>query len=166
VYRFKNSIIFLCLNLSSYGFFAQVTEKIKVRRSENDIYLFQKGEKSDTVSNGRHDLFFMIVPKHLRCETRIEIENGQLLKAGNDTTYRLKHLSNLNYLHQFNDSTVLVEVAPNGFKQSAKKVIEKCSLYTVLINGSNTSADASVITIRVINITNDKVILSNRFYYK
>jgi hypothetical protein len=141
---------------------AQSPEKIKVRKFESDFYFFQKGTVSDTISAGLNEIFYMKISKDKRCDTRIEIENGQLLKAGNDTTFRLKHMVNLNYLHLFKDS-VIVRDESNA---KDKKVAEKCSHYKSLINGSNSTSFPNVITIRFINTNDEKVFLINRFYYK
>jgi hypothetical protein len=157
----KNSIYFLFF-LISYGLVAQSPEKIKVRKFESEFYFFQKGESADTISSGKHDVFYMKITNNSGCNTRIEVENGQLLKDGNDTTFRLKHMVNMNYVHLFKDSS---NVRESG-NTTTKKVKEKCTNYTSLINGSNSSPDPNIITIRFINIPDEKTYLINRFYYK
>jgi hypothetical protein len=60
----------------------------------------------------------------------------------------------------FNDSVSTTKTFPQ------KKALEKCTLYKVLINGSNSSTDPKKIIIRFINTNNEKVFLTNVFYFK
>lgn len=162
----KNSFYFLAAMLIYITGYSQTPDKIRIRKLDSDFYFFQVGTASDTIGFNKNDIFYMKISANNGCRTRIEIENGQLLKAGNDSTFRLKHLVNLNYLHQFTDTAIVEEEKMQGATVSRKKTISKCAIYKVMINGMNTSSNPNLIIIRFINTENEKVILENSFYYK
>jgi hypothetical protein len=143
------------LSFALTGLHAQSPAKVRVR-SGKDLAFFQQGRICDTVSSGRHDMFYLQVPRDLRCNLRIDVENGQLWKTS-DTLYRLVHVGSMNYTHHFADSV--------GYGGSIDKNISRCRNYQVMINGANSSRPA-LITIRFYDSAKDSLLLTNRYYYK
>ena len=137
---------------------AQTPDKIKVKK-EDEFYFFQAGNKTDTISSNRNDLFYLKITGATRCETRIEIVNGRLYKTTNDTIFRLKRNPNLRYEHYFSDS-IFVAKHPKG---QAKP--ENCHKFVTHINGAQ-EGDGNTITIHFYNINTRKTLLTNKFYYK
>lgn len=137
---------------------AQIPSKIRVRSSDLNFYFFQKGTPSDTISPGKHDMFYLKIPADKRCTMRIDVENGELRQAGSDTLYRLVHVGTINYTHYYADSVYY------GAKQFDKH-ISKCHQYKVLINGIN-SHNPSAVTVRFYDSTKDSLLLTNHFYYR
>jgi hypothetical protein len=132
------------------------TDKIKVRKTDSEFYFFQQGRKSDTISSNSN-LFVMQIPKSKRCTYKIEIQNGQLLKTKNDTVFKLVKLNNLNYIHYYSDTLTTMKNS---------NAPDKCSKYTVAIDGANNLNTPNIIRIRFVNSFNDSTILINKFYYK
>ena len=100
----------------------------------------------------------MHIPADQRCNTRIDVENGELRQAGSDTLYRLVHVGLINYTHYYADSVSY------GAKQFDKHV-SKCRNYKILINGTN-SGDPGQVTIRFYDSARDSLLLTNHFYYR
>jgi hypothetical protein len=141
-------------------------DKIKIKKDDNSLYFFQVGTSSDTISSGKNDIFYFKLSKDKRCATRVEVENGQLLKL-NDTTLKLIYIPHLNYLHNFADSIFINEEKNSkGLSRYEQMTIEKCSIYKSMINGTNSSPNSRAITIRFIENFDNKAVLSNAFYYR
>lgn len=136
---------------------AQTPEKIKIKK-EDGLYFFQVGQKSDTISAGKNDLFYLRLIGVTGCTTRIEIENGRLFKTANDTVFQLKNVPNLQYEHYFQDTTW---VANKPFKGN-----NKCHKFISHINGANETSASHTIKIIFYNLYSKEAILSNTFYYK
>jgi len=139
-------------------FFFSQTEKIRIKK-EDSFYFFQLGQKSDTISPNKNDLFYLKMTGKLGCNTRIEIENGRLLKTKNDTVYQLKNIPNLQYEHYFQDSTFVA----NKNKPGATN--DNCRKFITHINGAN-EAKGNTVKIVFYNVNSKNVVLSNTFYYK
>ena len=138
--------------------FSQSPETIKVKK-EAALYFFQTGQKSDTISLNKNDLFYLKITGKLGCETRIEVVNGKLLRTKNDSIFQLKKNSNLQYEHYFQDSTFVAN------KPKGKTMNENCYKFISHINGANES-DGRIINIQIYNINTRETLLSNKFYYK
>jgi hypothetical protein len=150
-------IILLFLIISLYSG-AQTPDKIKVKK-EDEFYFFQKGSKSDSISQGKNDLFYLKITGETRCQTRIEVVNGRLYKTANDTIFLLKRNPNLQYEHYFSDS-IFVAKHPKGQTKP-----ENCFKFVTHINGAQ-EGDGNTITIHFYNIETRKTLLTNKFYYK
>jgi hypothetical protein len=138
---------------------AQIPDKIKVEK-EDDFYFFQAGNKRDTISANKGDLFYLKISGQTRCETRIEVVNGRLYKTSNDTIFQLKKNPNLQYEHYFSDS-VFVEKAD----LKAPNARRRCNKFVTHINGA-LEGDGNTITIQFYNINTRKTLLTNKFYYR
>jgi hypothetical protein len=99
----------------------------------------------------------MQIPKSKRCTYKIEIQNGKLLKTKNDTIFKLVKLNNLNYIHYYSDTLTTIKNSND---------LDKCTKYTVAIDGANNLNTPNQIRIRFVNSFNDSTILVNKFYYK
>ena len=138
--------------------FSQTPETIKVKK-EAALYFFQTGQKSDTISLNKNDLFYLKITCELRCQLRIEIVNAKLLRTQNDSIFQLKKMPNLQYEHYYKDSTFVAN------KPKSKATNENCYKLITHINGAN-EGDGNTITIQIYNIYSRETLLSNKFYYK
>lgn len=150
--------IFILLFSLNSSIFSQIPDKIKVKK-EDSFFFFQIGQKTDTISAGKNDLFYLKITGKLGCNTRIEIENGRLLKTKNDTIYQLKNIPNLQYEHYFQDSTFVAN------KNRPGEINDNCRKFITHINGAN-EAKGNTVKIIFYNINSKDVLLSNTFYYK
>jgi hypothetical protein len=137
---------------------AQVPDKIKVRK-EDEFYFFQTGNKTDTISAGKNDLFYLKITGNTRCETRIEVVNGRLYRTSNDTIFQLKRNPNLQYEHYYSDSVFV------GRDLKEPKPQRNCNKFVTHINGA-LEGDGNVISIQFYNLNTRKTLLTNKFYYK
>ncbi len=134
------------------------TEKIKIKK-EDSFFFFQTGQKSDTISLNKNDLFYLKMTGKTGCNTRIEIENGRLMRTKNDTVFQLKNVPHLQYEHYFQDSTFVANKSKPGV------VNDNCHKFITHINGAN-EAKGNVIKIIFYNVNTKDALLSNTFYYK
>ncbi len=147
------SFFIISLSLSAQ----ERNDKIKIRRSDSEFYFFQLGKKTDTISKNKNDLFFLQIPRSKRCDYKIEIQNGQLLKTKSDTVFKLVRLNNIDYIHYYEDSVTT---------NKNSNIYSRCSKYKVAINGANNLNTPHNIQIKFINTSNDSIILINKFYFK
>ena len=96
----KNSIyIFLFF---SFTLKAQYT--LKVKREDNRFLFFQLGQKSDTITKNKTDLFLIKLPDSLKTNIQIYLNNGQFIKTEKDSIYQLKPIPGMKYSHSKPDS--------------------------------------------------------------
>ncbi|HWY09794.1 MAG TPA: hypothetical protein VN026_00640 [Bacteroidia bacterium] len=150
-------IILLFLLISPF-LTAQTSDKIKIKK-EDALYFFQVGQKSDTISSDKNDLFYLKITGPLRCNARIEVVNGRLTKTKNDSIFILKKVPNLQYEHYFQDSTFIAN------KTKGKDMNENCFKFVTHINGAN-EGNGNAINIQIYNINTRETLLNNKFYYK
>jgi hypothetical protein len=150
--RILFSFIFLPIFLFSQ------TEKIKIKKEDN-FYFFQIGQRSDSISLNKNDLFYLKMTGKLGCNTRIEIENGRLMRTKNDTVFQLKNIPNLQYEHYFQDSTFVAN------KNKPGEINDNCRKFITHINGAN-EAKGSTVKVIFYNVNSKDVLLSNTFYFK
>lgn len=151
----KFILYFLILNQSTIG---QNLKKIKIKK-EDRLYFFQVGPKSDTISTNKNDLFYLRITGNLGCTSRIEVENGRLMKTKNDTTFQLKYIPNLQYEHYFQDSTF------NASKPNNASANTNCHKFITHINGANENK-GNIIKVTIYNIQSKDVLLNNTYYYR
>ncbi len=151
--------IILILFLIPVFCFSQTPDKIKIKK-EDSFFFFQIGQKSDTLSLNKSDLFYLKFTGKIGCNTRIDIENGRLMKTKNDTIFQLKNIPNLQYQHYFQDSTFVAHTNKPG------QVNDNCHKFITHINGANEGSTSHTIKIVMYNVNTKDVILSNTFYYK
>jgi len=147
-------LLFVFLSALLHG---QTPDKIKIKK-EDGLYFFQIGEKSDTISMNKNDLFYLKFTGTTGCTTRIEIENGRLFKTKNDTVFQLKNVPHLQYEHYYQDTTW---VANKG----AKTTNNNCHKFITHINGAN-EKDGKIIRIQMYNVGTKENVLINTFHYK
>jgi hypothetical protein len=148
-------LLILFFSTAALPGFSQNKEVIRVR-SAHDFYFFQKGAKTDTISANKNDVFYMLIPPSMRCNVRIEVENGFLSPTPADTVFRLKHVVCTNYIHFYTDNLLLSE----------KPSVRACDRYKMAINGSNSLPDKQVITVSFYNAEKGSLLLVNHFYYR
>jgi len=160
--RIKNGFckytLYILLFVCHFSFFSQVPDKIQIKK-DIDFSFYQAGKKTDTISVGTGDKFYLKLSADLRCITRIEVVNGRLYKTSNDTIFQLKKVPNLQYEHYFSDS-VFVSTKPKGQNKP-----ENCYKFVTHINGAQ-EGNGSTITIQFYTITNRETILVKKYYFK
>lgn len=150
--------LILSLILIPTFIFSQVPEKIKIKK-EDSFYFFQIGQKSDTITQGKNDLFYLKMTGGIGCTSRIEIENGRLMKTKNDTIFLLKNVPHLQYEHYFQDTTFIANKPKTG------ETNNNCRKFITHINGANENK-GNVVKIVIYKINTKEVLLTNTFYYK
>lgn len=96
----KNSIyIFLF-----FSCFLKAQQTIKVKREDNRFLFFQLGQKSDTITKNKTDLFLIKLPDSLKTNIQIYLNNGQFIKTEKDSIYQLKSIPGMKYSHSKPDS--------------------------------------------------------------
>ncbi len=154
-------LIFILLPLF---FKAQDYTKLKIKKQFEFFHFFQLGIPHDSIADNENDLFFMKISNAKRCNTKVEVMNGQL-QSQSDSIFKLVFLRNMNYLHIFVDSI------PNGKPKNQKKSNGKyhndnCTQFKTLVNGAGSNSNSNVITVKFKNASNDSVYLTNKFHYK
>ncbi|MGZ4090654.1 MAG: hypothetical protein ACXVNO_08030 [Bacteroidia bacterium] len=132
---------------------AQVPQKIKVKKQKDQVYFYQKGNKTDTITRTSGNMFYLIVSEAMKGDISVFIENGQLLKTSNDSLYTFKYVKGISYECVFKN-------AGEG-TQNQKPKFE----YKVLVNGVTQEAPNTVV-IRLKEKDEPGFFIENRFYYK
>jgi hypothetical protein len=96
----KNSIYIFVL----FSFSLKAQYSIKVKREDNRFLFFQLGQKSDTITKNKSDLFLIKLPDSLKTNIQIFLSNGQFLKTDKDSIYQLKPIAGMKYSHSKPDS--------------------------------------------------------------
>ncbi len=150
--------------MSPLIFKAQDYTKLKIKKQFEFFHFFQLGMPHDSIADNENDLFFMKISNAKRCNTKIEISNGQL-QSQSDSIFKLVFLKNMKYLHVFMDS-IPVGKPRNQKKTSGKYHNDNCEVFKTLVNGANDNSNSRIITVKFKNATNDSVYLTNKFLYK
>lgn len=150
----RTLIIFLFLSTAPL-LQAQEPATIRFAREKNQLYFFQTGEKSDTISKGRGDLFFMVIPDTLKNVLRINIDNALMEPGSGDSLYRLLYMPGLRYELIFIDS---VKALPGDKNEVFYRL-------KVRINGA-ALLPAPVIRIEFVDRRRDRRLLENDFYFR
>ena len=95
--RFLLIFIFLPIVLK-----AQDYTKLKIKKLESSFHFFQLSLQHDTISDNENDLFYMKISPVKRCNTRIDVQNGQLQRAQSDTIFKLVYFNKRNQSTSFN----------------------------------------------------------------
>lgn len=150
------TIIFsILISLFAGNLSAQKIETIRIRKNPELIYFFQKGLKSDTLSN--QALFYFIVPDSLKRSISVYVDNAQLIASLNDSLLQLNYLKGLIY-----ESLYEQVEDPSEKKQNQKEIVFELK---TLVNGTSARKPEEIF-IRIVNKQNDKVLLENLFYFK
>jgi hypothetical protein len=141
--------------------FCQSTQVIRVKKTDNNLYFFQKGNSSDTISKNKGDLFYLLPKDKLKKILIIHIENGQLLKTHNDSIFKLNYVKGIGYEGVFERIFDLNEKPAKGPEsKQALKFEFKC-----LINGvSSEKQNKVVFRFKVKGEANP--FLENTFYFQ
>ncbi len=135
--------------------YSQTPEVIKVKKTNTNLYFFQKGNSSDTITKTKGNLFYLIVKDTLKNRLNIFIENGQLVKTNNDSVFKLNYVKGMAY------ECVFVKSVTTELKN---KVITKYD-FKCLINGVSAEESKKIIfRFRLKNEPNN--LLVNTFYFK
>jgi hypothetical protein len=145
---------FLVLSTFSSKFYSQTIHTIKFKKSNQLIYFFQKGIKSDTIVKAQSDVFYLIVPDSLKPYISILVDNAQLLATQNDSLVRI------NYLPGFNYESLYIK-ADNTTKKPSVKPPHQLQ---TLVNGTSALAK-NQIRIKIVNKQEEEQVLENVFYY-
>ena len=146
-------IIFIFLLLTAVPANAQAPQKIRVKKQNEQVYFYQKGNKTDTITKTSGNTFYLTVSDAMKSDISIFVENGQLLKTSNDSLYTFKYIKGMSYESVFKNSEEGI--------QNQKQKFE----YKVLVNGVTTESPNTVI-IRLKEKEEPGFIIENRFYFK
>lgn len=144
--------------VSFFSLAQEIHEKIKIKKSDYSIYFFNTSSPSEVI-NSTNNLFVLQLGSSRKCKTVIEITNGQLKPIKNDSIYKLVHLPGMNYRHLFISST-----EQNNSSSTASQKL--CPDFKTEVNGANTLLPDSVIQIKLLNLSNDSIHLTNKYYYR
>lgn len=158
----KLLLIISILFLSAFPFKVKAQKnaelrKIKIEKSEGNLYFYQKGTVSDSISSGDHDLFYIIVTGKKKCDTKIEVENGIFKKTKNDSVYQLVRMPGMKYVHLFSDTTSVI---------TDKKETEACEAFMSYVNGVSAYENSHDIFIVISCRKNKEAVLENLYYFK
>lgn len=137
--------------LSGY-LFSQKTEVIKIKKSHECIYFFQKGIKSDSILN--HSFFYLLVPDSLKKDISIYSANGQLVRTNNDSILQFNYLPGLSYELLYTRGEAM-----KGFIKRPSMELK------TLVNGT-VDTKLGEIYIRIVNKPDDRILIENTFYLK
>ncbi len=158
----KQLLFFFAL-LFSFCLTAQPTQVIKVKKNDDNLYFFQKGKSTDTISKNKGDLFYLLPKTRLKKILIIHIENAQLLRTDNDSLFRVNYVKGISYECVYEKSYNLEK----GENEYNAKDLEKKAVYSFKcqINGVATeNKNKIVFRLKVKNEVNP--FLENVFYYK
>ena len=144
---------------------SQTLQTIKIKKSEETFYFFQKGNPTDTISKGKGDVFYLTVKENLKNRLIILIENGQLLKTENDSVFKLNYIKGISYECLFEKIMIKdLDAKINQRKSSDSSQYSKYE-FKCLINGVSTTVQQNVVfRFKLKNELN--FILENKFYYR
>ena len=148
--RNKHKYLFLIFLCFSWFIYSQKPTPIKVKKQNNIVYFYQKGNKTDTITKQKNNLFYFILNDSLKQSTRIFIDNGRFIATKNDSIIQFIFMPNLKYEAKFN------------IKDTLNK---KHYHFVSLINGA-TNSTKNEITIKVISTKHDTPLIENTFYYR
>lgn len=137
--------------LSSY-LFSQKTDIIKVKKSHEIVYFFQKGIKSDSILN--HSFFYLLVPDSLKKDISIYSTNGQLIRTNNDSILQFNYLPGLSYELLYTPG----EAVKGIFKRPSMEL-------KTFVNGT-VDTKLGEIYIRIVNKPDERILMENMFYLK
>lgn len=143
-------ILFKCTNL----LYSQSQEKIRFKKTSSLIYFFQKGEKHDSITLNKGDLFYLIVSDSMKPFISIQVENAQLVSTQNDSLVRLNYVKGMNYESIY----LLVDYT------SQTKIKEKQFEFKTMVNGVST-LKPEIIEIKCIDKREKSVLLRNDYYF-
>lgn len=161
-----NSLHFLYIFiLIAFNCFCQEIAGIKYYKPHNTLYFFQKGTKSDTISDKEHRLFYLIVPDSIKDKLLIQTYNAQIKTTSNDSIVEIIFLPGLKYESRY-EVTYDHEISPPARKKSDEKFLPKKKRYSLvtLIDGVSSRA-GNKITIVLVNKKTNSEILRNDFFY-
>ncbi len=131
---------------------AQTINTIKVKKSQDKFYFYQKGNKKDTISKTEGDQFYLIVSDSLKKNLSIFIENGKLVKNSNDSLYFFKYIKGMRYESLFQQKESKLGTLPDY-------------QYVNLVNGVSVQPVNTIIILFKLN-KESKPFLENRFIYR
>ncbi|MBA3679869.1 MAG: hypothetical protein H0W73_01585 [Bacteroidetes bacterium] len=135
---------------------SQTPQKIKFQKNSTLIYFFPKESKTDSFISTSNDLFYLVVPDSLKRSIAIYVENGKILRSGNDSIVRLSYLPGLKY-----ESLYVIKETKDPGDKKLKKEFEFISL----INGASSYAKNKML-VQIINKNEEKVVIENVYIYK
>ena len=155
--RRNKFFIFFLFIVSAFSVksYSQPLQTIRFKKSNQLIYFFQKGIKSDTIVRAQSDVFYLIVPDSLKPYIFIIVDNAQLLPTQNDSLVRINYLPGFNYESLF--------IKPDN--TTKKPGVKPPHQLQTLVNGTSALAK-NQIRIKIINKQEDEQVLENVFYYR
>lgn len=131
--------------------------KIKIEKPDGNLYFYQLGTISDTISSGDHDLFYLVATGLKTCDLKIEIENGMFKTTKNDSIYQLVRMPGMKYIHVFSDTSSYIR---------DKKEIAPCPTFMSYVNGISVLENPHFIFITIISRKGKDAILENVYYVR
>lgn len=145
----KALIFFISLTYSAR---AQINLNFEVRKENEPIYFFQKGEKRDTLS--KSNMFYLLVSDLLKKDVLIQTENAQIRLTENDSLIRIQYLPGMKYECWYMDTE-------NSQSLSNTNEVVLASF----VNGTSQLA-LGKIQIKISKKKSEEVLIQNTFYYK
>jgi hypothetical protein len=124
-----------------FSFSVKAQYSLKVKREDNRFLFFQFGQKADTISKNKSDLFIIKLPDSLKNNIQIIVKNGRFFKTKNDSTFQLMLISGMMYSHNKPDT-----------------------IFNTLVEGNCTPSN--IIDVNFVNSLTKKSILKNKFVVK
>jgi len=161
-------LIFLGL-ICFQNYKSQIPLTIKVKKLPGDIYFFQKGESSDTITKNQHDLFYLLVPDSVKKNISVLVENGQFVITENDSIVKLNYMQGLKYESLYVKPDILnptLNTSPKKKNNTLQKNNDHVKReFKTFINGTSVY-QLNKILIQLYNKKTGKIFLENIFYYK
>lgn len=154
------SILLLFTLIIFNSLLAQTPQIIRVQKSNTDLFFFQKGKETGTITKTEGNVFYLIVKDTLKDKLTIFLDNAQLLTTSNDSVFRLNYVKGMSY------ECVFSKTVSKKYRDMAirpKDVIQyefKC-----LINGVSLE-EINKITIKFKQKGDPNYLLENAFWYK
>jgi hypothetical protein len=152
--RRSNYILYFVLLISGTGW-TQSPDKIKFAKNSDLIYFFQVGTKSDTISKGVSDKFYLIVPDSLKESILFSLDNAQLIRSENDSMVICNYLPGLRY------ESIFLNRGQDDLGEELLNIYE----FKTLVNGTSVINKKKII-IQVIDRRKNKVLMENEFFVR
>jgi hypothetical protein len=125
----------------------QGTPTIKFKRSKF-VYFFQVGTETDTITEKKGNLFYLVVPDSMKERIAVDVENGQLRLTDNDSIVKLNHVPGIRYESVF-------------VKDPKTQTYE----FKTLVNGAS-GQEGNIIHIKINDRKEEKVDMESAYIFK
>ncbi len=155
-------ILFLIAIFHLNTFYSQAPQIIRVKKTDDSFYFFQKGNSTDTLSQTKGNAFYLIVKGKLRDRLIIDVENGQLLKTANDSVFKFHYIKGITYECFFEK---VIAGVPLEKRIKNKNTVTVAYEFKCLINGVS-NEEKNNILFRFKTKGDSEYFLENKFYFR